>query len=67
MRRYYNLLVERQDPEAVGKMKRFATCFTHGVRDGSRLRAAVHRAGDAAEILKLVDEFFSREPKPLPA
>ncbi len=67
MRRYYRSLIERQDPEAVGKMKRFATCFTHGVRDGSRLRAVVHRARDVEEIFQLVDEFFTREPEAQPA
>lgn len=67
MRRYYSLLMQRQDPEAVGKMKQFASYFTHGVRNGARLRAAVFRAKQPEEILELVDEFFSRELEALPA
>ena len=33
---YYAMLVEREEPDAVGKMKQFATYFTHGVRNGSQ-------------------------------
>ena len=33
------MLIERGDKDAVGKMKQFATYFTHGVRNGSQLRA----------------------------
>src|SRR6202041_2751745 len=35
MRRYYTMLCDHQAPDAVGKMKQFATYFTHGVRNGS--------------------------------
>ncbi len=61
MRTYYAMLIERQEPDCVGKMKQFATYFTHGVRHGAQLRAALYRADEGTEILKLVDEFFSRE------
>jgi tRNA-dihydrouridine synthase B len=61
MRTYYALLIERQEPDSVGKMKQFATYFTHGVRHGAQLRAAIYHAAQAAQILELVDEFFSRE------
>src|SRR5438105_856474 len=37
MRTYYSMLSERDAPDAVGKMKQFATYFTHGVRNGSKL------------------------------
>ncbi len=67
MRRYYALLMERADPETVGKMKQFATYFTHGVRNGARLRAAVYRAQKPEEILELVDEFFHHELQAQPA
>lgn len=60
MRTYYAMLVERQEPDSVGKMKQFATYFTHGVTHGARLRAAIYHASGAASILDLVDEFFSR-------
>ena len=61
MRTYYAMLIERQEPDSVGKMKQFATYFTHGVTHGARLRAAIYHAAEAAQILVLVDEFFSRE------
>jgi tRNA-dihydrouridine synthase B len=47
--------------DAVGKMKQFATYFTHGVRNGSKLRAEIYHAHDAAQIIGLVDAFFERE------
>ena len=44
MRQYYSMLIERREKDAIGKMKQFATYFTHGVRHGSQLRA-VHLQG----------------------
>ena len=64
MRRYYAMLIERQEKDTVGKMKQFATYFTHGVRNGAQLRASIHRAQEAAAILGLVDQFFCAEPVP---
>jgi tRNA-dihydrouridine synthase B len=61
MRRYYSMLQEHGSPDAVGKMKQFATYFTHGVRNGSRLRAEIYHALEAPHILDLVDQFFERE------
>jgi tRNA-dihydrouridine synthase B len=61
MRTYYAMLIERDEPDGVGKMKQFATYFTHGVRNGAQLRAAVYRETEAQPILDLVDEFFGRE------
>ena len=62
MRSYYGMLIEREERDATGKMKQFATYFTHGVRSGAQLRVSIHRARDAASILDLVDEFFAAEP-----
>ena len=62
MRRYYRMLIERQEKDTVGKMKQFATYFTHGVRGGAQLRVSIHRAQAASAILELVDEFFRPEP-----
>ena len=42
MRLYYKMLVDHGSPDAVGKMKQFATYFTHGVRNGSKLRAEIY-------------------------
>jgi hypothetical protein len=55
------MLIERREPDNVGKMKQFATYFTHGVRNGARLRADIYHAAEAGRILELVDEFFGRE------
>jgi len=62
MRRYYAMLVERGERDTVGKMKQFATYFTHGVRHGGRLRASIYHAQQPQAILDLVDEFFQAEP-----
>jgi nifR3 family TIM-barrel protein len=64
MRRYYAMLMERKEKDTVGKMKQFATYFTHGVRHGAQLRASIHRAQEASAIVGLVDEFFLGEPAP---
>ena len=61
MRRYYTMLQEHGSPDAVGKMKQFATYFTHGVRNGSKLRSEIYHAGTAEQILEMVDAFFERE------
>ena len=63
MRRYYKMLTDArsQTLDSVGKMKQFATYFTHGVRNGAKLRGEIYHAQDAARILDLVDAFFERE------
>jgi tRNA-dihydrouridine synthase B len=62
MREYYAMLMARQERDTVGKMKQFATYFTHGVRRGAQLRASIYKAQEASAILDLVDEFFRAEP-----
>ena len=66
MRQYYVMLVERREKDTIGKMKQFATYFTHGVRHGAQLRAAIYKAHEPAAILDLVDEFFHGEPALVP-
>jgi len=61
IRGYYAMLISSGDPETVGKMKQFASYFTHGVRNGARLRGEIHRALEAPRILELVDAFFQQE------
>jgi len=56
---YFRNLVAAEMPDAIGKMKQFASLFTHGVRNGGELRHAVHHSDSAAEILGCVDSFFS--------
>ena len=58
---YFRNLIAAEMPDAVGKMKQFATYFTHGVRNGSKLRVEIYKATEAPEILNLVDAFFERE------
>ena len=62
MRQYYAMLLERREKDCVGKMKQFATYFTHGVRHGAQLRASIYHAQEAQVILDLVDRFFETEP-----
>src|SRR5579884_3404716 len=61
MKTYYAMLHDQAAPDAVGKMKQFATYFTHGVRNGSKLRVEIYRATAAEQILNAVDVFFERE------
>ncbi len=58
IRTYYQMLVEEEMEGAIGKMKQFASWFTHGVPNGSELRRQVQSAQDAREVLDRVDEFF---------
>jgi tRNA-dihydrouridine synthase B len=62
MRRYYGMLLAEREKDCVGKMKQFATYFTHGVRHGAQLRASIYHAQEPAAILDLVDAFFLAEP-----
>ena len=62
MRQYYGMLMERDEKDTVGKMKQFATYFTHGVRHGAKLRASIYHAQEPEAIVDLVDEFFQAGP-----
>ena len=55
---YFRNLVETEWPDSIGKMKQFASWFTHGVRNGSDLRQDIHTARTPVEILDRVDSFF---------
>ncbi len=59
IRTYFQMLVEEGMPGAPGKMKQFASWFTHGVRNGSVLRKAVYEARTEREILERVNSFFA--------
>jgi len=61
MKTYYLMLEEHGEADAVGKMKQFATYFTHGVRNGSKLRTEIYRAQEAGRILDIVEAFFSEQ------
>jgi len=47
--------------ETSGKMKQFATWFTHGVAGGAKLRAAIYHARTGPEVLAQVDAFFNAQ------
>src|SRR6202162_5057873 len=57
---YFRSLIAAEMPDAIGKMKQFASLFTHGVRNGAELRYAVHHSHGTAEILDSVESFFAR-------
>jgi tRNA-dihydrouridine synthase B len=66
---YFRMLLEETEatrdlPRAdrlgdpAGKMKQFATWFTHGLPGGARLRAAIYREKSGAAVLAEVERFF---------
>ena len=61
MHHYYSLLKTADEPDCVGKMKQFATYFTHGVRNGSKLRVAIYTCKEPQQILDAVDSFFEQQ------
>jgi tRNA-dihydrouridine synthase B len=58
IRTYFQMLIEEELPDAVGKMKQFASWFTHGVPGGAALRKAIYESKSAVDILGRVEEFF---------
>jgi len=58
IRTYFSMLIAERFPDAPGKMKQFASWFTHGVPGGAGLRKAIYEAREAPEILKRVEDFF---------
>jgi len=58
IRTYFQMLLEERMSGAEGKMKQFASWFTHGVPGGAALRKAIYEAKSGKEILERVEEFF---------
>jgi nifR3 family TIM-barrel protein len=58
IRTYFRMLIEEELPDATGKMKQFASWFTHGVPGGSGLRKEIYESKTAPEILTRVENFF---------
>jgi hypothetical protein len=52
------MLHEEKMVGAPGKMKQFASWFTHGVAHGAQLRKAIYESHNEVEILSAVDRFF---------
>jgi len=61
IRTYFSMLIEEGLPDAVGKMKQFASWFTHGVPNGSQLRKSVYEAKVGPDVLARVEEFFEKQ------
>ena len=59
IRSYYQMLVGEETPGAIGKMKQFASWFTHGIRGGAELRRSIQSAASTQEVLDRVDKFFT--------
>ncbi len=58
IRTYFQMLIEEEMLGAEGKMKQFASWFTHGVPGGAGLRKAIYESKSAPAILSRVEEFF---------
>ena len=59
IRTYFQMLIEEELPDAIGKMKQFASWFTHGVPGGAALRKAIYESKSAPEVLGRVEDFFA--------
>jgi len=64
IRTYFQMLIEEGMPGAAGKMKQFASWFTHGVPGGAALRKGIYEAKSEHDILARVEEFFERILEP---
>ena len=69
IRTYFQMLIDEAEAsqslprdarhgETAGKMKQFASWFTHGVAGGSKLRQQIFMSKTGAAVLDAVDEFF---------
>ncbi|HEV2278147.1 MAG TPA: tRNA dihydrouridine synthase DusB [Acidobacteriaceae bacterium] len=58
IRTYFEMLIAEANPEAPGKMKQFASWFTHGVAGGATLRKSIYEAKTGDAILAAVERFF---------
>ncbi|HVI07827.1 MAG TPA: tRNA dihydrouridine synthase DusB [Candidatus Binatia bacterium] len=58
IRTYFSMLIEEELPDAIGKMKQFASWFTHGVPGGAHLRKEIYESKSDVEVLTRVENFF---------
>jgi tRNA-dihydrouridine synthase B len=67
IRDYFGMLVEESEEKAamIGKMKQFASWFTHGVPGGAILRKSIYEAKSTDAVLDAVDVFFAAQVEPL--
>jgi tRNA-dihydrouridine synthase B len=57
---YYQQINAANLADCVGKMKQFASWFSHGVENGGELRRNVHAARSASQVLESVERFFEQ-------
>jgi tRNA-dihydrouridine synthase B len=62
IRLYFEMLIEAEYPEAQGKMKQFASWFTHGVPGGAALRKSIYESKTGEAVLAAVERFFEAGP-----
>lgn len=58
IRTYFRMLINEEVRGAEGKMKQFASWFTHGVHNGAHLRKAIYESKTQQQILDAVHRFF---------
>jgi tRNA-dihydrouridine synthase B len=58
---YFQLLFEEQTPGAIGKMKQFASWFTHAIPHGAALRKSIYESKTEAEVMFRIEEFFQKQ------
>jgi hypothetical protein len=51
---------ESAQRDAIGRMKQFASWFTHGVPGGATLRREIFEARRGAQVIEKVEAFFIR-------
>jgi len=64
IRTYFEMLLAEAgagDKEAQGKMKQFASWFTHGVANGAHLRKSIYESKSGDAILSAVEQFFEQK------
>ncbi|MFP5235276.1 MAG: tRNA dihydrouridine synthase DusB [Acidobacteriota bacterium] len=72
IRAYFQMLLDEQEAckdlprdgrigETAGKMKQFASWFTHGVPGGAKLRASIYQCKTGPAVLEQVDGFFQAQ------
>jgi tRNA-dihydrouridine synthase B len=64
IRTYFEMLLAESDTngkEIQGKMKQFASWFTHGVANGAHLRKSIYESKTGESILAAVEQFFEQK------
>ena len=66
IRDYFVMLMEETEEAAAisGRMKQFASWFTHGVPGGAILRKSIYEAKSGDTVLAAVDAFFAAQGEP---